>query len=230
MEKTCIHFKGDRPCKKYWSEKLHKNIFECSKNCPSYKKISKRILLIKLDAIGDVLRTTPLAEAIKKKYPFSQLTWLVAETGAPNLKNNPFIDRTLIYSQKESDALRCEFFDLIINLDKDRKATSLANKIKATEKRGFLLNTFGTPFPINKGAEYLYKIALDNWGAKTKNQKNFEEMIFEAAEIPYNNEEYLLEFDNEDLEFAKKFQKNLTKNKKTIGLNTGCGPVYPHKK
>jgi heptosyltransferase-2 len=231
MVGSCIYFKGDRPCKIYWSKKLYKNNnFKCSTKCLFYKKITKRILLIKLDAMGDVVRTTPLVEAIKKKYPGSQLTWLVGNSGYPFLKNNPFIDRILIYDQGSTDSLKCEFFDILINLDKDKKAISLANKINASNKRGFLLSSFGVPFPVNKGSRLLYRIALDNFGEKTTNRKNFQEMIFSAAEIPYNNEEYFFKLDKEDLEFAEKFKKKLLRDKPIIGINSGCGPVYPHKK
>jgi len=227
-----MHFLGDRPCKPYWKEKLYRGVFTCSKKCRFYKRIDKRILLIKLDAMGDVLRTTPLAEGIKKHYPSCQLTWLVNEESYPLLKNNPYIDRILIYDERNIKGLLCEFFDILINLDKDKKATFIANKVKSNDKRGFLLSLYGTPFPANRGALNLYKIALDNWGAKTANKKTMQEMIFETAEIPYNQEEYFLKLDKQDIEFAENFKKKnkITKNKPLIGINTGCGSVYPHKK
>ena len=62
----CKDFNGDRPCKKYWIDKDH-NCFDS--NSPLYREYSHRILLIKLDALGDVIRCTPLAEGIKKAYP-----------------------------------------------------------------------------------------------------------------------------------------------------------------
>ena len=55
----CKDFKGDRPCKNYWVDDKH-NCFD--KNSPLYDEFDKRILLIKLDALGDVVRCTPLAE------------------------------------------------------------------------------------------------------------------------------------------------------------------------
>ncbi len=228
MQNQCIYFKGDRPCKPYWDKRLYEKEFVCSKNCKFYKETGKRILLIKIDALGDVLRSTPLAEGIKKKFPNSQLTWLVAEGGIPLLKNNPYIDRILPYTTETINGLMCEYFDTLINLDKDKKATFLANKIKAKEKKGFLLGLTGNPFPANKGAERLYGIALDNWGEKTKNTKSYQEMIFETAELPYNGEELLLDFE-EDTNFLQKFKKKLS-GKKIIGINTGCGAKYLYKR
>ena len=221
----CLHFEGDRPCKFYWIDRSV--CWNCNNH---YKKTKQRILLIKLDAVGDVIRTTPLAEGIKKKFPNSHLTWLVAKAGSEFLENNPYIDRILTFTSENTNPLLCEYFNILINLDKDKKATYLANKINAEEKKGFLLSPYGKPFPVNKGANYLYKIALDNWGEKTTNKKHFQEMIFEAAEIPYKNEEYFISLNKKDLEFAEGFVKRLEKNKPIIGINTGCGPKYPYKK
>ena len=68
---TCKHFKGDRPCKYYWVDR--------SKNCGQhtclhYDNFNERILLIKLDALGDVVRSTALVEGLKKKHKNSQIT------------------------------------------------------------------------------------------------------------------------------------------------------------
>ena len=50
----CLHFKGHIPCKPHKQHGYH-----CA-DCPSYEKATKRILIIKLGAIGDVIRTTIL--------------------------------------------------------------------------------------------------------------------------------------------------------------------------
>ena len=82
---VCKGFKGDRPCKYYWIDKSH----NCKDpNSPYYSEYSHRILLIKLDALGDVMRSTALVEGIKKKYPNSQLTWLVKENARFFIENN----------------------------------------------------------------------------------------------------------------------------------------------
>ena len=74
--KICRHFKGDRPCKYYWVDKFHNCM---DPNSSNYSEYSHRILLIKLDALGDVMRSTSLVDGIKIKYPNSQLTWLVKD-------------------------------------------------------------------------------------------------------------------------------------------------------
>lgn len=221
----CRHFKGDSPCKYYWQDR------SICENCKNYDKVSEKILLIKLDAVGDVIRTTPLSRALKKKYPKSYFTWLVGEESYSLLENNPFIDRLLTYSLESSSLLELEDFDLLINLDKSLKSTSLTEKIKAKKKLGYGLNN-GKIYPINKEAEYHYKMCLDNWGLKQKNIKTYQEMMFDIAGLPYNHEEYVISLPKGNVEFAKDIFKkyNITSKDILIGLVTGCGPKYPHKK
>jgi lipopolysaccharide heptosyltransferase I len=55
-----------------------------------------KILFIKLSAIGDVVQTLPALEAIKKRYPDSEITWVVEEAAAGILEDHPLIDRLLV--------------------------------------------------------------------------------------------------------------------------------------
>ena len=56
----CRHFKGDRPCQYYWIN----GCINCNES-ENYNPYKERILIIKLDALGDVVRSTALAEGIK---------------------------------------------------------------------------------------------------------------------------------------------------------------------
>ena len=67
---NCLHFKGHIPCKPH-----KQNGYHCA-DCPSFTPVSKRILIIKLGAIGDVIRTTPLVVKYKALYPNCKITWL----------------------------------------------------------------------------------------------------------------------------------------------------------
>src|SRR3712207_9098519 len=65
-----IYFRGDVPCKPN-----KESGYMCG-NCPVYTPVQKRILIIKLGAIGDVIRTTPLLRKIRAEYPQAKITWL----------------------------------------------------------------------------------------------------------------------------------------------------------
>ena len=82
--KACRHFKGDRPCKYYWIDRSW-DCFECEHHNP----YNERILLIKLDALGDVVRATALAEGIKKKYPNCQLSWITVKDAMFFVESTP---------------------------------------------------------------------------------------------------------------------------------------------
>lgn len=228
--KICKDFKGDRPCKYYWTDKSHNCM---DSNSSNYSEYSHRILLIKLDALGDVMRSTALVEGIKKKYPNSQLTWLVKDNAKFFVENNPSIDRVMIYTDENARILQCEKFDILINLDKDAKSTSMAMLFQSDIKRGYGLHKDGYPIPLNDASKYHYNICLDNYGGKTKNKKSYQELIYEISEIDYHNEKPTLFVDeNKCKSFRDKFFKdnNLNDKDKVIILNTGCGPVYPYKK
>ena len=56
----CRHFRTGIPCIPNKKEN------QVCATCNSYDKIQTRILIIKLGALGDVIRTTPLLERFKK--------------------------------------------------------------------------------------------------------------------------------------------------------------------
>jgi len=226
--KVCRYFKGDRPCKYYWVDRS----WDCD-NCLHHNPFKERILLIKLDALGDVVRSTTLVEGIKSKYPDSQLSWITMNNAKFFVSNNPFVDNTLIYNEETIRILQQQKFDIIINLDKDPKATSMIMSFNSNDKRGYGLSEEGCVIPLNEKAKYHYDICLDNYGGKTKNQKSYQELIYDISEIDYNDEKPYIFLDNQKYQsFKDKFFKdnNLNDGDKIVILNTGCGPVYPNKK
>lgn len=221
----CKKFKGDRPCKYYWVDREH----DCfDPDSPYYEEYSHRILLIKLDALGDVVRSTALAEGIKKKYPNSELIWVTMKDAKFFVESNQFVDKVVEYNDENCRILQCQKFDIIINLDKDPKATSMMMLFDSNDKRGYGLHSEGYCFPLNDGAKYHYNMCLDNWGAKTNNKKSYQELIFSIADLDYDMEKPFFKLDSEKYQkFKSSF--GLSFNNKIL-LNTGCGPVYPHKK
>lgn len=61
--------------------------------------MQKKILIINPFGIGDVLFTTPVIRAVKKKFPASFLGYLCNRQVEPILKNNPNIDELFFYSR-----------------------------------------------------------------------------------------------------------------------------------
>ena len=81
----CRLFTGFSPCR-------HRR--SCV-DCPHYEPVEPRILLVQLGLCGDVLRTTALLPAIRRRYPKAHITWLTRPSAAELLLHNPLVDRVL---------------------------------------------------------------------------------------------------------------------------------------
>ena len=217
----CRHFLGDRPCR----------FKRTCPDCPQYDPMGTRILLIKLAAIGDVLRTTPLLSGLKRKYPQSHITWVVSKEAAPLLKNNLLIDRLIPFDFVSLLPLAEEVFDMVIGLEKEPPGAALTSRVKAPVKKGFGLSVEGNVYPLNSASEYSFLLGLADDLKFRKNQKTYPELIFEAAELAYQKDEYLLALPAADLAFAEKFRlrNHLPADIPIIGLNTGAGDVFANK-
>lgn len=203
----CLFFRGDLPCVPH-----KKNGYHCS-NCPSYKKIETRILIIKLGAIGDVIRTTPLLRKIRKEYPNAKVTWL---THTPSILPSSEIEEILKYDFMSVLYVQQTPFDILFNLDKDKDACALSLTIKAGKKYGYTLKN-GVAYPANELANHKYSTGLFDTVSKS-NTKSYVQEIFEMVGWEFRGEEYV--FENHE---SKGYRWNLDRSGKLIGLNTGCG-------
>ena len=66
-------------------------------------EILRRILLIRLDNLGDVLLTTPAFRAVRRALPEAHLTLLAGRAGCEIGQLNPDIDETLLYQAPNED-------------------------------------------------------------------------------------------------------------------------------
>lgn len=60
----------------------------------------KKILFLKLGAIGDVMMTTPLVASVREEYPKAALHYMVGNGSKEVLENNPDIDRIIPFSEE----------------------------------------------------------------------------------------------------------------------------------
>lgn len=56
----------------------------------------RRILIVRLSALGDVVLSSGLIPALKQRWPEARLSWLVAPPAAPLLAHNPRLDELLV--------------------------------------------------------------------------------------------------------------------------------------
>lgn len=201
----CRYFRGDIPCRPHKTESVHCN------DCSYYSKIAKRILIIKLGAIGDVIRTTPLLHKIKADYPDAAIWWL---TYSPDVVPS-IVDKVLNFNLESILMLEETKFDILINLDKDTQACALTNRIEADAIYGFVLKD-GKPAPANELSVPKFLTGLFD-DVNKANEKSYLEEIFEICGWKFSGEEYILETDN-TIQWTIE-----SGGKKIVGLNTGCG-------
>jgi heptosyltransferase-2 len=207
----CLHFKGEYPCVP--NKERGKICF----NCDEYAPAGKKILIIKLGALGDVIRTTPLAVYFKKAHSNCHITWI---TKSPEILPKKEINDIYNFQFPEISIILNKSFDIAINLDKDKEACILLKQVDAVKKYGFSWEN-GHIFPLNKAAEDKMITGLfDEYSQK--NEKSYQQEIFGICDLQFHKEKFLLDVNQK---FYNKWSilKEKADGKPIIGLNTGCG-------
>jgi heptosyltransferase-2 len=207
----CRHFKGHIPC---LPNKLRNKV---CRGCDEYSPISKKILIIKLGAIGDVIRTTPLAVKYKKLYPECQITWV---TLSPDVLPTNLVDIIYKFDFPSVYTVKNQKFDIAVNLDKEPEACALLKDVDSKEKYGFIWHNHHISIATPNAEHKLITGLFDN--ISKVNTKNYLDEIFEICHLRFEDEPYVLNFDKD---LAAKWQMipQQAKGKKVVGLNTGCG-------
>src|SRR3989339_351390 len=86
-----------------------------------------KILIVKLAAIGDVLRTTSLLPGLVKKYPGAAIDWLTSKSGNEILLNNPLIRKVFTWEEREN----IDGYDLVIGLEDDREVADYVSSVRS---------------------------------------------------------------------------------------------------
>lgn len=218
----CKDFNGYKPCRPGWT---------CD-HCDSYNPQGSRILIINLDALGDVLMTTALLPTLKELYPNSIIRWVTSPGATPLLQNNPLIDEIIPYTFESVSYLRFMEFDLVLSCDRDRKSTAIAMSVLSRDKRGFGLDPHGVVVPLNPEFEYAYRLGLDDTLKFRQNRQTGQQILAEGFGFPYHRHEYILEFTDSERDHVAEYRHSLGlgNTRKALGVNTGCSDLFPNKK
>ncbi len=194
-----------------------------------------KILIIKLGAFGDVIRTTSILPGLKFKYPGCEISWVAKSNAADFLKNNNLIDKIFfmdgIKKNLSSD------YDLVISLDDDYETCELASKTIHKKIIGAYLQD-GKRVYSNESSAWFDMGLLSRLGKekadelKAKNKKTYQELIYKILGIDYKKQEPILNLDEKELDFAKNFAKKtgINENDFVIGINTGAGGRWEGKR
>jgi len=220
----CKNFTGYKPCFAGYN---------ClSDGCKSNNPMGIKILIINLDAMGDILMTTAQLAGIKRKFPESTIYWITLKNTVGLLQNNPLIDKILPFDFESTLILGQIKFDYVMNVDKSQRACALLNSLNAEHKMGFGLDHNGKIIPVNKSALYNYNLGMDDHLKFKVNTRTGQDYLAETFELPYERDDYVFEFTESELTFISDYKKEvgITEDDFVVGFNTGCSTLYPNKK
>jgi heptosyltransferase II len=192
-----------------------------------------RILIIKTGALGDVVRTTFIAQALKAKYRklAPKIFWVTSKNAKPFFINNVYVDRVI--SEEDKQKLKNSFFDLIINLEEEESLCKFISSLEYNKIIGFIYKN-NKIMPTQTMREWFNMSALGekpkNNILKKQNKKTHREIISEIIGIKnYQKYEPFLRLTSNQREFAENFLRryNLKRSDLIIGINTGSADRWP---
>ena len=209
-----------------------------------------RIIIFRLDAMGDVVMTTPLFRELKRRFPNSHCTAVVQHAFRPLLVTNPFLDEMLTLpvvaagwlprrAKKLLAALllywRClrkKRYDIAISprWDVDEHlATMLCLLTDATERVGYSEKTSPSKQRLNRGFDAAFSLCLPAGPVQHEVKRNL--AVVEALGGAVHDSRLEVRLTERDREVAARLLANVPASSKLIALGIGanspgrCWPI-----
>ena len=219
----CRFFLGDRPC--VWHKRSG---VVCT--CDYYEKIQERLLIVKLDAMGDVLRTTALLPPLAEAHPHAAITWITRKESVPLLQRNPYISEIIELGPEALVHLHTRRFDRVINLDASKYSAALAAAAQSDRKDGFVLDDRGLVQPTNEAArQWLEAGVFDD--IKKQGRTTYQDRMASILGLAPGNHRYVFDLSDEEQSAARAHLESAGADfgRPIVGLNTGAGGRWPLK-
>lgn len=219
----CRRYRVSRPCS------FHKRTGGSCGDCGEYAPADERILIVKLDAMGDVLRTTTCLDPLKRQHPRSHITWITRADAIPLLAGNPHVDRILAVESNYLEFVQADEFDLVLGPDADSLSATIVLLACAREKRGFISNRRGGVVPLNPAAEAWWRMGIND-DLKRKNRRTYGEWLYDICELQPPIARPWFRPSDTALRAAERFFDRTPGASARICFNTGAGPRWEEKR
>lgn len=173
----------------------------------------KKILVIKLRAIGDVLLSTPVLKNLRHNFKDAEIDFLTEPPSREIIEGNPFVDDLIIFDRRDKSLssflnLRRKKYDLVIDLFCNPRSALMTFTSGARYRVGYAF----------KGRSYAYNIKLKPRKEVHHNVEfNLDALRSLGLEIVDKNP--YLPIDESAEKFAEKFfDENDLDNKLTVAL------------
>ena len=150
-----------------------------------------QILIIKLGATGDVVRTTTLLHVLE-----GEIHWLTSENNKVMLEGSEKIAEIISWSQR--DRLQGRQYDLVINLEDTPDVAALLAGLKFIDLYGAYLNSSGIMDYTESAREWFDLSLISRFGRaradqlKLENRQTFQEMLFRGQGYSFSGETYYI--------------------------------------
>ncbi len=105
----------------------------------------RRVLIVLLGAIGDVVRALPLLGRIRRAWPDAHIAWAIEPKSGPILEHHPWLDEMIVYDRTRAPLafpgylkkVRAGRFDLVVDLQRHLKSGITSIVSGARDRIGF---------------------------------------------------------------------------------------------
>jgi len=188
--------------------------------------VRQRIAIIKLGAMGDVLRTAALVPDICATHPDATLVWVTLSDSVPLLRLVRGIDH-VIDAASAPMLFAGQQFDVVYNFDNADEGVALAAAATAKHKRGFRMGSSGHCEGVYDGGDTrLFELGL--WDdLKRRNRTSYLTLLAATAGLKYSGS-------RPNLDLPRRVETNLgaqleSAAKTCIGINTDAGTRWIRK-
>jgi heptosyltransferase-2 len=175
------------------------------------------VLIIKLGATGDVVRTTPLLHRLN-----GSISWLTASKNVILLDG--LYEKLRCLSWEQRDRIADVPYDLVINLEDSYEVASFLGTLDYKQLFGAHLNADDELSYTNDSSVWFDLSIISSHGKqgadqlKLRNRRTYQELIFHGLGLNFTGEAYLLP-DPVETDLAA-----------DIAIASEAGPVWPMKK
>ena len=178
INSRCRHFRGSRPCV------FNKTDGSECPNCGHVSAYKERILFIKLDAVGDVLRSASLLRAVKARHETRFIAWLTRSDAAELVGIIDGVDEVIELSTGGLARIMAGGWDQVYSVSNDPESAALATLAAASGKRpvGFYIED-GVMQPSNEAAaRWLEMASFDR--LKRSNTESYQRLMLAIIGCP----------------------------------------------
>lgn len=175
------------------------------------------VLIIKLGATGDVVRTTPLLRHFD-----AHVTWITAQKNFCLLADLSTEVRALSWEHRSKANDRS--YDLVINLEDDAATAAFVRyKVRSTRLFGATFNETNELSYTNDSRPWFDLSLISRFGRqqadtlKLQNRSTYQELIFRGLGLKFRGDEYLLP------------DAPASRLSGDVAISTVAGPVWPMK-